>query len=54
MNLPNERDLDVLRTGLRRRFPVEDLDGFEDLLAQLEDLPGVQEEERGHDLDDEP
>lgn len=40
--LLTQRDLEVIGTGLGRVFPVEEVEGFEDLLAQLEHVEPTQ------------
>ena len=39
VGLLTQRDIDILGTGFRRLFPIEDTANFDDLLRQLDELP---------------
>ena len=41
VGLLTRRDLEVLGTGFSRAFPVKDLSGFEDVLAELDRIEAV-------------
>ncbi|OWK29871.1 hypothetical protein SPMU_22930 [Sphingomonas mucosissima] len=41
VGLLTRRDLEVLGTGFTRAFPVKDLSGFEDVLAELDRIEAV-------------
>ncbi|MCC2981163.1 hypothetical protein [Sphingomonas sp. IC4-52] len=41
VGLLTRRDLEVLGTGFTRAFPVEDLSGFEDVLAKLDQIEAL-------------
>lgn len=41
VGLLTERDLEVLGTGFTRAFPVKELSGFEDVLAQLDRIEAI-------------
>ena len=41
VGLLTQRDIDVLGTGFRRLFPIEESNGFDDLLRELDRLPRV-------------
>lgn len=41
VGLLTQRDIDVLGTGFRRLFPIEDTLGFDDLLEQLDQLQRI-------------
>jgi hypothetical protein len=41
VGLLTQRDLQALGSGFDRAFPVEGLEGFEDLLAQLDHVEAV-------------
>ncbi|WP_066778221.1 MULTISPECIES: hypothetical protein [unclassified Sphingomonas] len=41
VGLLTQKDLEVLGTGFTRAFPVEDISGFEDVLARLDQIEAV-------------
>ena len=41
VGLLTQRDIEVLGTGFRRLFPIEDTPSFDDLLRQLDQLPRI-------------
>ncbi len=42
VGLLTQRDVDVLGTGFRRLFAVDDLTGFDDLLKRLNAIDGTE------------
>lgn len=55
VGLLTEHDVRVLGQGFDRLFPIEDLSGFEDLLAKLDDVEATREAETGtNGLGDKP
>lgn len=47
VGLLTQRDLDMLGSGFHRAYPVSDVAGFEDLLAQLDEVAAIEPQEKG-------